>query len=163
VVAIFQSRSEQGQRGLGNRSFLIDASNEKAIEKINQIKKRSWFRPFACSILEEKAYDWFNCKSSEHMMYVYKINDKYKDKVKSIISVDGFSRIQTVSQKNNYHFYNLINEFNKINNLPLLLNTSLNLPGQTLVETIDDLKFLFDNSALEYIYLPEIKKLICKK
>jgi carbamoyltransferase len=162
VVAIFQSRSEQGQRGLGNRSLLIDASNPEAFNKINEIKKRAWFRPFACSILEEDAKEWFNCGSSKHMMFVYKVNEKYKNTIKSVLSVDNFSRIQTVEKKDNYHYYNLINQFKKMFKIPLLLNTSLNLPNHPLVETLEDLKFLFENTSLKYIYLPEIKKLICK-
>lgn len=162
VVAIFQSRSEQGQRGLGNRSLLIDASNPKAFIKMNEIKKRAWFRPFACSILEEDAKEWFNCTSSKHMMFVYKVNEKYKDVIKNVLSIDNFSRIQTVEKKDNYHYYSLIYQFKKMFGIPLLLNTSLNLPGHPLVETLEDLKFLFENTLLKYIYFPEIKKLICK-
>ena len=77
-VAIFQSRSEQGQRGLGNRSLLMSPINKKAHNKLNQIKKREWFRPFACSVLKEKAKEWFDMliDESPHMMYVFKIKKK---------------------------------------------------------------------------------------
>jgi len=72
-VAIFQSRSEQGQRGLGNRSLLMNPIHKDAQKKLNEIKKREWFRPFACSILNEESNNWFDMsiKESPHMMYVF--------------------------------------------------------------------------------------------
>ena len=161
-VAIFQSRSEQGQRGLGNRSLLMSPINKKAHNKLNQIKKREWFRPFACSVLKEKAKEWFDMliDESPHMMYVFKI--KKKNILEAGVSKNNDSRIQTVSKKNNLNFYNLIKAFHKLTGVPILVNTSLNLPGEVLVETMLDLKELFDNSKLNYIYLPEVNKLIKK-
>ena len=163
-IAIFQSRSEQGQRGLGNRSLLMNPIHKDAHSKLNQIKKREWFRPFACSILKEKAKEWFEMKIDEspYMMYVFKIKKEKENILKTGLSVDNKSRIQTVSKENNSNYYDLIKSFEKITDIPVLINTSLNLPGDTLVETLNDLKFLFDNSNLNYIYLPEIKKLIKK-
>lgn len=162
-VAIFQSRSEQGQRGLGNRSLLMNPIHEKAHDKLNLIKKREWFRPFACSILKEKAKEWFDMpiEESPYMMYVFKI--KNKNILKAGLSKNNDSRIQTVSKENNLHFHNLIKEFYKLTNVPILINTSLNLPGEVLVETMQDLKELFEKSELNYIYLPEINKLIKKQ
>tara|TARA_R100001015_G_C4619908_1_gene176742 strand:+ start:459 stop:1841 length:1383 start_codon:yes stop_codon:yes gene_type:complete len=161
-VAIFQSRSEQGQRGLGNRSLLMSPIHEKAHEKINAIKKREWFRPFACSVLKEYVEDWFDIpiEESPHMMYVFKI--KKNNILKTGLSKNNDSRIQTVSKKDNLHYYDLIKAFNKLTKIPIVINTSLNLPGEVLVETMQDLKELFDKSKLEYIYLPEINKLIKK-
>ena len=162
-VAIFQSRSEQGQRGLGNRSLLMSPIHKDAHNLINDIKKREWFRPFACSVLKEAAKDWFdmNIDESPYMMYVFKL--KKLGILKAGISVDNHSRIQTVSKKNNLHYYNLINSFNKLTNVPMLINTSLNLPGEVLVETLNDLKNMFEKSNLKYIYLPEINTLIQKQ
>jgi len=161
-VAIFQSRSEQGQRGLGNRSLLMNPLNEKAHDKLNEIKKREWFRPFACSILKEEAKDWFEMtiEESPHMMYVFKI--KKENILKAGLSKNNDSRIQTVSKENNLNYYNLIKAFYKLTDVPILINTSLNLPGEVLVETMQDLKELFEKSNLRYIYLPEINKLISK-
>ena len=161
-VAIFQSRSEQGQRGLGNRSLLMSPIHKKAHDKMNAIKKREWFRPFACSILKEKAKEWFEMpiEESPYMMYVFKI--KKEGILQTGLSKNNDSRIQTVSKKNNLHYYNLIKAFDKLTNIPILINTSLNLPGEVLVETMQDLKDLFDKSKLNYIYLPEIGKMIKK-
>jgi carbamoyltransferase len=139
--------------------------NLKANEKLNNIKKREWYRPFACSILQEESKKWFdmkNKKESPYMMYLFKLLDDKINILKSGIAIDNTSRIQTVQKSNNEHFYNLLNAFNKLTNVPILINTSLNLPGEVLVETEEDLLYLIDNSNLKYIYVPEIQKLIIK-
>lgn len=164
-VAIFQSRSEQGQRGLGNRSLLMSPINKNANNKLNEIKKREWYRPFACSILYEKSKEWFDLKQldeSPYMMFAFKIKNNKKNILKSGIAINNTSRIQTVKKSQNFHYYNLIKEFDKITNIPILINTSLNLPGEVLVETLYDMREMFINSNLKYIYLPEINKIICK-
>jgi len=156
-VGIFQGRSEQGQRGLGNRSLLMDATHKNAVNLVNKIKKREWFRPFAPAVLEEYASEYFDIRdNSPYMLYVFKA----KKKIKSVCSIDGTSRIQTVSQKNNKHFYNLLKTFNKMYKIPLLLNTSLNLAGHTLVEDLEDLFYMMKYGNLKYCYLPEVNKLI---
>lgn len=156
-VAIFQGRSEQGQRGLGNRSLLMNAMHPNAVKLVNKIKKREWYRPFSPAILEEYAKDYYEIKTnSPYMLYVFKA----KKNISSVTSVDGTSRIQTVSKKNNYHFYNLLKKYNEIYKIPLLLNTSLNLSGHTLVESLEDVKYMFDFGNLKYCYLPELSKLI---
>jgi predicted NodU family carbamoyl transferase len=165
VVAIFQSRSEQGQRGLGNRSLLTSPLNVNANSELNKIKKREWYRPFACSIIYEKTKEWFDLlqlDESPHMMFVFKLLENKKNILKSGVAINNTSRIQTVKKSQNLHFYDLIKEFEKITNVPILINTSLNLPGEVLVETLYDLKEMFINSELKYIYLPEINKMICK-
>jgi len=161
VVAIFQGGSEQGQRGLGNRSLLINAEHENCIEKINKIKKREWYRPFACSILNEDLDEWFetdNKKVPYYMMFVYKA----KKKVSNIVSVENTCRLQAVKKEHNKNYYNLINKFKKQTKLPYILNTSLNLPGAVLVEDLFDLHTVFDSSDLKYIWLPDVRKLIIK-
>ena len=99
-------------------------------------------------------------EESPYMMYVFKI--KKQGVLQTGLSKNNDSRIQTVSRKNNLHYYNLIKAFYKVTNVPILINTSLNLPGEVLVETMLDLKELFDNSKLNYIYFPEIGKMIKK-
>jgi predicted NodU family carbamoyl transferase len=164
-VAIFQSRSEQGQRGLGNRSLLMSPIQNDSHEKLNQIKKREWYRPFACSILQEKAKEWFDMKGADespYMMFVFEILFNKRNILKAGFAANQTSRIQTVKKSDNLHYYNLIKSFEKITNIPILVNTSLNLPGDVLVETFQDLKNMFQKSNLRYIYIPEIQKIICK-
>ena len=163
-VAIFQSRSEQGQRGLGNRALLMSPLHKQAHDKLNEIKKREWFRPLACSILEEKADEWFDMtiKNSPHMMYVFNLKKQKEGILKAALAIDKKSRIQPVAKQDNLYYYNLLKSFEKLTNIPVLLNTSLNLPGEVLVETIEDMKEFFIKSNLNYIYFPEVNKLIKK-
>lgn len=155
-VALFQGRSEQGQRGLGNRSLLINCFNKNAIEKINAIKKREWYRPFSPSVIEEKANLFFDMKGkvSPYMMYAFKT----KENLPNVSAIDKSSRVQTVNRNQNINYYNLLKASDGI-----LLNTSLNFPGQVLVENLHDLKFMFINSPLQYAWLPDINKLIIKR
>ena len=152
-VALFQGRSEQGQRGLGNRSLLMDGTHPHAVALVNKIKRREWFRPFSPAIMEEYAEEYFDIKNpSPYMLYVFKTE---KD-LPNVSAVDKTARIQTVNKKDNPHFYNLLSAFNKKYKTPFLLNTSLNLAGHTLVEDLNDLKYMLDYSDLKYAYLPEV-------
>ena len=162
VVAIYSGRSEQGQRGLGNRSLLADATLEGARDRVSAIKKRAWYRPFACSILKENFEEWFETdkiKESPFMLYTFKM----KQPIKSVVGPNNMSRPHTVDSEVSPHYYKLINAFKQKTGIPLLLNTSLNLSGEALVETLEDLKMTMDNSQLKYAYLPDIKKLITKQ
>lgn len=161
-IAFFNGRSEQGQRGLGNRSLIINPTLPNARELVNQIKEREWYRPFACSILEDKADEWFDIKyNSPYMLYVYKC--KQKEKIKSVLAIDDTCRLQTVNETTNKNYYDLLKTFNDLTNIPLVLNTSLNMKGHTLVEDLQDLYNMMENTNLKYAYLAELKKLIIKK
>jgi|TARA_R100001530_G_scaffold11550_3_gene11076 carbamoyltransferase len=159
-VALFQGPSEQGQRGLGNRSLLMNAFDRDCLNKINLIKKREWYRPFACSILKEKLKEWFYDigVDNSYMMFVL----KSKKNLKNVVSKDNLCRVQSVDIDQNYHYYNLLRQYNMVYKTPLLLNTSLNMPGHTLVETLDDLRYMFEHTELKYAWLPELQKLILK-
>ena len=159
-VAIFSGKSEQGQRGLGFRSLLGNPLDKTILEKINRIKKREWYRPFACTVLEERAHEFFNVRPNEaspYMMFAYECRDQ---RLKSVSSVDNLSRIQTLNRSFHPKFYDLIKAFETISNLPIVLNTSLNLPGRVLCEDTNDLYFMMKNSSLKYCYLCDENKLL---
>jgi len=161
VIAMFQGRSESGPRALGNRSILYDPRDVNGTERINQIKNREWFRPFAGTVLEEYANDWFDMaglKSSPFMMYAVDVLDK--DKIPAVCHVDNTCRIQTVNKSQNTNYYNLINEFYNITGVPILFNTSLNLAGDCIAETLDDALNVLKNSNIDYLYLPEFGKIV---
>lgn len=161
-IGIFQGRSEQGQRGLGNRSLIANPFNNFSKEKINSIKKRSWYRPFACSVLEEDAKIYFKMikQTSPYMLFTFEVKDEFKEKLKLVSSVRHTSRIQTVNQQQNKNLYNLLSLFKEKTGHGLVLNTSLNLPGVPLVENLNDVKYMMDNSNLKFVYLPDIEKII---
>ncbi len=129
VVGWFQDKMEWGPRALGNRSILGDPRNPNMREIINiKIKKREEFRPFAPSVIEEHAKDYFDISvKSAYMCSVFKANHKAEKLIPSVVHVDKTSRVQTVSKKTNYKFYKLIKSFEKLTGIPVLLNTSLNV------------------------------------
>ncbi len=163
IVTMFQGKSEGGPRALGNRSILYDPTVEDGKDHVNSVKHREWFRPFACSIKKENVHEWFDLKGREetpYMMYAVKCQPGVEEKIPSVIHVDGTCRIQTVTKEQNEHYYNLISAFEKITDVPILFNTSFNLGGDPLVETIEDAMDTLKTSDIEYMYLPEIGKLV---
>jgi carbamoyltransferase len=163
IVALFQGRSENGPRALGNRSLLFDPTFPDGKDFVNRVKRREYFRPFAGSILEEDVNEWFDLRgmdSSPHMMYAVNCQPGVDDKIPSIIHVDGTCRIQTVNREDNPHYYDLINEFKEQTGIPIVFNTSFNLGGEPLVETLEDALWTLQQSEIEYLYLPEYRKLV---
>jgi len=163
IVTIFQGKSEGGPRALGNRSILFDPTIKDGKDIVNGVKKREFFRPFACSVLKEKAHDWFDLQGrdeSPHMMYAVDALPGVAEKIPSVIHVDNTCRIQTVTQEQNEHYYNLISAFEKLSDTPILFNTSFNLGGDPLVERIEDAIDTLEKSDIDWMYLPEIQKLV---
>ena len=166
IVTIFQGRCENGPRALGNRSVLYDPSDPNGKDFVNSVKKREYFRPFAGSILLDDVHDWFDLrgmKDSPHMMYAVNCQPGIAEKIPSIIHEDGTCRIQTVSKEENENYYNLISAWKERTGLPIVFNTSFNLGGEPLVETLKDALWTLQQSNIEYLYLPEYGKLITIK
>ena len=165
IVAMYQGRSEAGPRALGNRSILYDPRDTNGKDHVNTIKKREGFRPFAGTILKEHVHDWFDMaglNESPFMMYAVDAHETVWDKIPAILHVDKTCRVQTVTEDQNFHYYNLIKAFYTRTKVPILFNTSFNLAGEPLVETPEDaLKTLY-NSDIKYLYFPEVGKLVEK-
>ena len=160
VVAMFQGKSEAGQRALGNRSLLFDPRVKNGRDIVNQIKQRESFRPFAGTVLLEDANEWFDMRGLSDCSYMqYAVNVK-KSGIDAVVHVDNTCRVQTVTKRQNKHFYNLIKAFKNKTKVPILLNTSFNLGGEPLVETFDDAIRTLKKSDINYLYLPEVKSLI---
>ena len=132
---------------------------------ITILKKRESFRPFAGTVLHEHADEWFDMRGldeSPFMMYAVNVAaDKIK-KIPAVCHVDDTCRVQTVTEEQNKHYYNLIKAFKDITGVPVLFNTSFNLAGDPLVETIDDALVTLYRSKLKYLYLPELGVLVTK-
>ena len=158
IVAMFQGRSEAGPRALGNRSIMYDPRDPNGKDHVNTIKRREYFRPFAGSILKEHVHEWFDLRGMDEtpfMMYAVKCQEGIEEKIPAIIHVDDTCRIQTVTEDVNPHYYNLIKKFYEKTECPIIFNTSFNLGGEPLVETLDDALRTLANSLIEYLYLPE--------
>ena len=160
-VAVFNGLSESGQRALGNRSILFDARNKDAKKIVNKIKKREWYRPFAAIVLEEDAnvyFDMLGLKKSEYMTNSFYVREEYIDKLPGIVHVDGSCRVQTIDITS--HLYELLLEFKEETGIGLVLNTSFNLSGYPLVETPEQALRTLQESSLDHIWFPEIKKVL---
>jgi len=163
IVALYQGRSEAGPRALGNRSILYDPTDPNGKDTVNKVKGREWFRPFAGSMMQEHFEEWFETygmEESPFMMYAMDFKLEKHGECPAITHVDGTCRIQTVTKKQNETYHTLIDEFRKITGVPILFNTSFNLAGEPLVETLDDAMRTIKNSDINYLYLPEMGKLI---
>ena len=166
IVALFQGRSESGPRALGNRSILYDPRDPDGKDHVNSVKHREFFRPFAGSILKEHVHEWFDLRGMDEtpfMMYAVNCQPGIEEKIPAIIHVDKTCRIQTVTEEQNENYYKLIKEFFEQTGCPIIFNTSFNLGGEPLVETLDDALRTLANSDIEYLYLPEYGKLVTVK
>jgi len=158
IVAMYQGRSEAGPRALGNRSILYDPTDPNGKDTVNKVKGREWFRPFAGSMMQEYFEEWFDTygmEESPFMMYAMDFKLEKHGECPAITHVDGTCRIQTVTKEQNETYHTLIDEFRKITGVPILFNTSFNLAGDPLVETLDDAMKTIKNSDINYLYLPE--------
>tara|TARA_B100000282_G_scaffold255628_1_gene201664 strand:- start:1750 stop:3585 length:1836 start_codon:yes stop_codon:yes gene_type:complete len=166
IVSIFQGRCENGPRALGNRSILYDPTDPNGKDHVNTVKRREYFRPFAGTILAEDVHEWFDLRGmndSPHMMYAVNCQPGVKEKIPAIIHVDDTCRIQTVTYEENPNYYDLINEWKTRTGIPIIFNTSFNLGGEPLVEDLKDALWTLQQSDIEYLYLPEYKKLLTIK
>ena len=138
IVGVASGRAEFGPRALGNRTLMADPRGDEIKDKVNKIKKRQEFRPFAPAVLEEHAHEIFDMpvRKSQYMQFVAKC--KYPEKYPAICHVDNTSRVQTVCKDDNPNFYNLIKKFYDKTGCPMVLNTSLNIKGMPIVNTHND-------------------------
>lgn len=138
IAAVAIGRAEYGPRALGNRSILADPRDPNIKDKVNLIKKRELFRPFAPVIMEEHASKWFDMDfSSPYMQYAVKCLQPQK--IPSVVHKDGTSRVQTVNASQHSGLYRLLLNWYNITGIPILLNTSLNIKGQPLINDILDI------------------------
>lgn len=142
IVGVATGRAEFGPRALGHRSLLADPRGPKIKDRVNEIKRRQKFRPFAPAILEEYVHDVFDMPKgigkSPYMQFVAKC--RFPDLYPAIIHHDGTSRVQTVGHNDSPGFRLLLESWFEDTGCPMLLNTSLNIKGQPMVNDINDAK-----------------------
>jgi carbamoyltransferase len=138
IVAVASGRAEYGPRALGNRSILADPRDPNIKDKVNLIKQRELFRPFAPVIMEECASKWFDMDfASPYMQYTVKCLQP--EKIPSVVHADGTSRVQTVNRNQHRGLWRVLNKFYLQTGVPILLNTSLNIKGQPLLNDEKDI------------------------
>ena len=161
VVGWYQGKMEWGPRALGNRSILADPRNAEMKYTLNEkIKHRESFRPFAPCILEEHLSEYFDIDiPSPYMLFVAPV--KKPEKIPAVTHVDGTGRLQTVSKDTNPLYYDLIKEFYKITDVPVLINTSMNVRGEPIVNTLEQAYNMIIKTDMDYLVMGNytIKKL----
>ena len=154
IIGWFKGKCEWGPRALGNRSILADPRNPNIKDIINKkIKRRESFRPFAPSVLEEKASEYFDIDYfSPHMLFVVEAKDSVKEKLPAIVHVDNTCRVQTVNSEFNENYYNLIKKFETITGCPVILNTSFN-ENEPIVQTPEEAFACFERTKMDCLVL----------
>lgn len=175
VIGWFQGKAEFGPRALGNRSIIADPRNEQMQMKMNlKIKHRESFRPFAPSVTDEDARNYFDIATESPYMLLtadvkkdicYNLPDGYnnfavKDKlyfkrsaIPAVTHIDFSARVQTVSGKTNPRFYGLIKKFSRITGCPVLINTSFNVRGEPIVSSPEDAYRCFMNTEMDCLVI----------
>ena len=175
AIGWFQGRMEFGPRALGGRSILGDPRSEKMQKNLNlKVKYRESFRPFAPSILREDVSKWFEIDvDSPYMLLVADINSKKKiemndeqkklfgidklnikrSEIPAVTHVDYSARIQTVSEKTNKPYYDLISKFKEKTGCPVIINTSFNVRGEPIVNSPTDAFSCFMGTELDYLVI----------
>ena len=140
IIGIANGRAEFGPRALGNRTLTADPRGDDIKDRMNEIKRRQKFRPFAPMILEEYVHDYFempaNITQSPYMQFVAKC--KFPELLPAIIHKDGTSRVQTVNEQQHPDLYRLLKKFYEATGCPILVNTSLNIKGMPIVNDEKD-------------------------
>jgi len=136
LVGIANGKAEFGPRALGNRSLIADPRGADVKDRVNTVKRRQEFRPFAPMILEEYADEYFDGPAGPYMQYTSKC--RFPDKFPAIAHLDNTSRVQTVNKEQHPGLYRLLTEWMKETGCPMLLNTSLNIKGEPMVDTEAD-------------------------
>jgi len=155
IIGIVKGKSECGPRALGNRSIICDPSFKNMKDILNQkVKQREWYRPFAPMVLQHEASEYFVWDNSEapFMSFSAHVRSKYQKFLASITHVDYSARIQTINEQDNPWYYSLLNDM-KATGLPVLLNTSFNIRGNPILNTIEDAFYVLDNTELDLLYI----------
>lgn len=156
TIGVFEGLAEAGPRALGHRSILHDGSDPDAKETVNRIKRREWYRPFAAMVLEEDFplhFDTLGLARAPDMTVGFPV--LRPDEIPGVTHADGTCRVQTVDSRLR-HIHALLSAFKEIAGRSVVLNTSMNLAGEPLVETQDEAVATFQDGGLDALWFPEV-------
>ena len=155
VIGWFEGASEFGPRALGHRSILADPRDPEMKDTLNKrVKFRESYRPYAPSILEEHAAEWLHLDCpSPFMLMVVEVREDKRALVPAITHVDHTTRPQTVTAEANPNYYRMLKEFHRLTGVPMVLNTSLNINREPIVETPIDLLICAFGTAIDFLYV----------
>ncbi|MBS0350619.1 MAG: hypothetical protein JSR33_05420 [Proteobacteria bacterium] len=157
IIAWVHSNQEFGPRALGHRSILADPRKSQIRDKINYIvKKREGFRPFAPSVKKEKAHLYFEITDNQPlscMLYTVLVRMEYRQQLLAVTHIDGGARVQTVDKEQEPLYWRLLDKFEKKTGIPMLLNTSYNIKGQTIVLNAKDAIETFLKMEIDALFM----------
>jgi carbamoyltransferase len=160
VCGWFRGRFEFGPRALGARSIIADPRRAEMKEKLNAtIKFREAFRPFAPSVLEERADEFFEIPDAQRhfparfMLYVAPVREEKRSVLPAITHEDGSGRLQTVYKDTNPSYHGIIRRFGELTGVPVIMNTSFNLKGEPIVESPAHAFNTFSLSGMDLLFL----------
>jgi carbamoyltransferase len=137
AVCIYQKRAEFGPRALGARSILADPRRPDAVSRLNTLKSREWFMPFAPAVLQEEVAEWFTPEiESPFMSFAVQATPRTVRELPAVLNADHTSRVQTVGPDDATPLRSILLKFAEHTQIPVLLNTSFNLGGEPIVETV---------------------------
>lgn len=151
IVGWFQGRMEFGPRALGARSILADPTRPDMQDILNaRVKHREEFRPFAPSVLAERAHEFFDGRGdSPFMLFVHNVKEAVRDRIPAVTHIDGTARVQTVARDVNPLYHRLIRRFDRLRGVPLVVNTSFNVMGEPIVNTPEDAIRCFQGTGID--------------
>jgi carbamoyltransferase len=154
VVAWFQGRSEFGPRALGHRSLLADPRRAENLERLNDIKGREQFRPVAPMVLESRAQKLFEGKlPSPYMLFTHDVRPEWRARIPAVVHVDGTARIQTVDRADEPVVARMLEAFERLTGIPVVVNTSLNTAGRPIVDSPRDALECFGSTPVDALAL----------
>ena len=154
TVGYFQGRSEVGPRALCHRSILANPMYQENNPRVNDIKKREKWRPFAPVMLEDDYFDIVDAKQlSPFMLMAAQVRDNWKSKIPAVVHIDGTCRPQSLNRKQNEIVYDALTLFKQKTGVPVFLNTSFNLNHEPLVETPENAIDTFLASELDCLLI----------
>jgi len=159
VIGYVQGNSEYGPRALGFRSIICDPYFDEMRDRINKIKHREWWRPFAPACKKEDAELYFesaNFDNLEYMSFAPMVREDRREEVPAITHVDGSSRLQTVTKDSNPKFYKLLSDWEKYHGKHVLLNTSFNIKGQAILNTLDEAFEVLLTEEMDYLCIDNV-------
>lgn len=151
IVGVARGRAEHGARALGNRSILCNPSIPDMKDTLNEkVKHREWYRPFAPVVRLEDVSKYFEWEGeSRWMSFCPKVKEEWREKLAAITHIDGTARVQTVTREQNEWLYDLLTEFDRINGVGILLNTSFNVDGKPILSSIKDAFKILESTQMD--------------
>lgn len=157
IIGWFQGHMEFGPRALGSRSILANPKDKTMKDKVNTVKMREQFRPFAGSVLQDKVHELFEVPEKNHnspfMNFVFQVKPEARKKIAAIVHADNTCRIQTVNKIYNPLYYKLIQQFYKSTGIACILNTSFNTKIEPIVESPEQALYDFKNTRLDALVI----------